>query len=94
MSERMDEDLVLDGNAAAGLLREVFGAEMTAAVGACDGCGTTAAVGSLVAYTRAPGVVLRCRSCGEVMVRIAQTTRGTFVDVRGTRHIRIPSGTT
>ena len=93
MSGRTDEDLVLDGNAAAGLLGEAFGVEMTAADGGCDHCGTTAAVGSLVAYTRGPGVVLRCRACGEVMVRIAQTPRGTVIDLRGTRHIRIPHTT-
>lgn len=93
MSQQTDEDLVLDGNAAAGLLGEVFGVEMTAAAGACDHCGTTAAVGSLVAYTRAPGVVLRCRACSGVMVRIAQTPRGTVIDVRGTRQIRVPPTT-
>ena len=83
--ERMDEALVLDGNAVAGLLQELFGAEMTTALGMCDACGTNQAVGMLRAYTRGPGVVLRCHACTEIMVRIALTPRGTFFDVRGTR---------
>ena len=33
------EALRLDGNAAAGLLGEVFAGEVTTAVGTCDGCG-------------------------------------------------------
>jgi len=34
------EDGVLDGNAIGGLLIEVFGTEMTTAVGTCGSCGT------------------------------------------------------
>ena len=36
----MDE-LMLDGNAVAGLLQEVFAAEMTTATGTCAGCGAS-----------------------------------------------------
>ena len=36
----MDE-LMLDGNAVAGLLQEVFAVEMTTAVGTCASCGTS-----------------------------------------------------
>jgi uncharacterized protein DUF6510 len=36
----MDE-LMLDGNAVAGLLQEVFAVEITTAIGTCDGCGTS-----------------------------------------------------
>jgi hypothetical protein len=43
----MDEtQLRLDGNAAAGLMREVFVHDMTAARGACASCGNVAAMGS------------------------------------------------
>ena len=33
------EALTLDGNAVAGLLAEIFGADVTTARGTCDGCG-------------------------------------------------------
>jgi Family of unknown function (DUF6510) len=39
-------DLVLDGNAAAGLLQEIFVLEITKAQIQCNACGSTAAVPS------------------------------------------------
>ena len=83
-------DVVLDGNAVAGLLRAVFGTEMTTASGICVHCGNDAMLAELLAFTRGPGVVLRCRACAEVMVRIAETPNGTFIDVRGATHLRMP----
>src|SRR4051794_5080885 len=44
----------LDGNAIAGLLHDVFGAEMTTATGACGSCGATSVVAELTVYRRAP----------------------------------------
>src|SRR5437660_10817686 len=35
-------DLVLDGNAVAGVLVEIFGDDLTAAIGTCPDCGNTA----------------------------------------------------
>jgi hypothetical protein len=67
----MDEtQLRLDGNAAAGVLREVFVQELTQARGACASCGTVAAMGGQLLYMfpRAPGAVLRCSSCGDVLM--------------------------
>ncbi|HEV8536202.1 MAG TPA: DUF6510 family protein [Candidatus Limnocylindria bacterium] len=90
MTEPLVDELVLDGNAVAGVLIELFGSEMTIATGVCDHCGNAGAVGSLHAWIRGPGIVLRCVACGGVMVRIAQTPRGTFVDLRGTRRMRLP----
>jgi hypothetical protein len=78
-------DYVLDGNAVAGTLHTAFGDEMTDVDGECANCGAVAKVGALVAYTHAPGIVLRCPSCTEVMVRIAETPSGTVVDVRAKR---------
>ena len=37
----------LDGNAAAGLLRELFAFEMTTALGTCANCGKTGSIGEL-----------------------------------------------
>jgi len=38
--------LMLDGNAIAGLLQEVFAAEMTTAIGICGDCGAAGPVGA------------------------------------------------
>src|SRR6202022_3956784 len=54
----MDEtQLRLDGNAAAGMLREVFVHELSAARGACASCGAIAQMGSqtLYMYPLSPG---------------------------------------
>ena len=50
-------DLVLDGNAAAGLLQEIFVLEITTAQIQCEKCGST---GSLRLYAAPMGAVLRC----------------------------------
>ena len=64
----MDE-LMLDGNAAAALLRDVFGAEMTTAIGTCDGCGSVDAVGAVHVF-RGAGTVLRCAHCDAMLMTI------------------------
>jgi hypothetical protein len=58
----------VDGNAVAGALWEVFGTEMTTASGACAHCGTVARIAELRVYDRAPGAVMRCRACGDVVM--------------------------
>jgi hypothetical protein len=79
----------LDGNGVAGLLGEVFGAEVTAVVRACGSCGTEAAVGAHRAY-RGAGVVLRCPGCGDVAIRIVQLPDRNVVLVRGSWSIELP----
>jgi hypothetical protein len=74
----------LDGNAIGGLLLDVFGAELTAARGRCAACGAVAYVAEGVVHLRGPGTVVRCRSCGGVLMVIAATVRGiACVDLRG-----------
>ena len=73
----------LDGNAIAGLLAEVFGAEMTTSKGTCGSCGASGPVGELVVYLRAPGTVVRCRACGAVLMVFAAVRGVTCVDLRG-----------
>jgi hypothetical protein len=84
-----DADLRLDGNAAAGVLSEVFSAEMTAALGTCAGCGATNAFGTALVYAQAPGTVLRCPACSAVLICIVRLPDGFVVDLSGVRRIRI-----
>jgi Family of unknown function (DUF6510) len=73
----------LDGNAIAGLLLDVFGAEMTTASGTCAHCRATGPLAEAVVYVRAPGTAMRCRSCGSLLM-VLVTVRGcTCVDMRG-----------
>jgi hypothetical protein len=71
----MDEtQLRLDGNAAAGLMREMFVNDMTAARGACATCGNVAAMGSRHLYhVPAPGAVLRRSRCEAVLLVVVHT---------------------
>jgi hypothetical protein len=82
-----DADLRLDGNAAAGLLREVFAVEMTAAMGTCAHCGATNALGAAWVYAHAPGTVLRCPACTEILMTIVRARERLFVDVAGVRRL-------
>ena len=51
---------VLDGNAAASILQELFVPEITTARIECGRCKSTAAVGALRLYAARMGAVLRC----------------------------------
>jgi phage FluMu protein Com len=73
----------LDGNAIGGLLLEVFGAEMTAAIGTCAFCGRVGPVAETVVYLRAPGTVVRCRTCGNVLMVFAEVHGRRCVDLQG-----------
>jgi hypothetical protein len=86
----MDErSLRLDGNAAAGLLREVFAVEMTLASGTCDGCGAVEPVGAVAVYAHAPGTVLRCPHCEAVLMRIVTDGSRYWLDLRGLRSLEL-----
>jgi hypothetical protein len=65
------DDLMLDGNAFAGALAEIFTAEMTTAIGTCSQCGSSQEMGSVHAYQGA-GIVLRCPRCDGVLVKIVK----------------------
>lgn len=75
----------LDGNAIGGQLLELFGREMTSARGACTHCGAPARIAELVVYLRAPGTVVRCRSCGQTVIVLVTVRETTCVDVAGFR---------
>jgi Family of unknown function (DUF6510) len=76
-------ELMLDGNAIGGLLREVFVEEMTAARSTCAGCGAVLEVGALHVYADAPGMVVRCPGCDTVQLRIVRSETRLWLDLRG-----------
>lgn len=84
------EEMRLDGNAAAGALREIFAQEMTVAVGTCIGCGAAREVGTLLAYGHAMGVILRCPGCDTPMVRVTHTPGWLRIDASGVSMLAIP----
>ena len=85
----INRELMLDANAAAGLLYEIFGMDMTTALGECFSCSNQAEMGTLLAFTHGPGVVLRCSICEHIVLRIVKTPDNIFLDARGAVFIRL-----
>lgn len=82
-------DMRLDGNAIGGVLREIFAMEMTNAVGTCASCGAVNEVGRVHVYMHAPGTVVRCPSCEQVLMRIVRGKGRLWIDLRGTRCLEL-----
>ena len=82
----------LDGNAAAGLLAQVFCGEASGAWIMCSGCGATAAIGALLAYGLEMGVVLRCPDCDTAVLRVGAAGNVLWVDLRGAVSLRVEIG--
>ena len=85
----VNRDLMLDANAVGGMLYDIFGVEMTASPTECAHCGHEAELATLLAFTQAPGIVLRCSACEQVVLRIVQTTDSILLDARGAVCLRI-----
>ena len=81
-------DLELDGNAVGGAMASILGDDMTAVPRRCANCATVNMMGAMRAYTRGPGMVIRCPACDEVVLRIVRTDAGIYVDARGAAYLR------
>ena len=81
-------ELRLDGNAIGGLLLELFGTELTAAPCVCAGCGAREEMARLDVYLGA-GIVVRCRHCESVMLRVVRSGDRTWLDLNGTAVIEL-----
>jgi hypothetical protein len=80
----MDRELVLDGNAVAGLLGEMFSVEATTMVARCAGCGAEGPVATARVYDmHGPGVVMRCPECLAVVMRLAHIRGRLVADMQG-----------
>ncbi|MBD0320352.1 MAG: hypothetical protein ICV87_08460 [Gemmatimonadetes bacterium] len=84
----MDDLMPLDGNAAAGPLADLFAVEMTTAVVVCDACGRQAPLATLMLYGGA-GLVLRCRGCDTVILRMMRSGTTLSLDMRGCTRLTV-----
>ncbi|MGH9193938.1 MAG: DUF6510 family protein [Acidimicrobiales bacterium] len=80
----------LDGNAAAGALGDLFAFDVTIALTTCATCHDRRAVAELRAYLEAPGIVLRCASCGAVQLRLVRSSERAWLDLRGIQVLETP----
>lgn len=86
---RAMEELILDGNAAAGLLAQIFVPDMTSALARCAHCQASAALGAVALYQGA-GTVLRCRTCEGVLLRVVSAPDRTYIELTGIRCLELP----
>jgi hypothetical protein len=85
-----DDDLRLDGNAAAGLFGEIFAVDLTAARCCCAGCGTVEQLAAEAVYLHAPGTVMRCVHCGYAMAVVVHGGGRYWLGVSGMSWLEIP----
>jgi hypothetical protein len=81
--------LRLDGNAAAGILSEIFVPDITAALSTCASCGETPPVGALFVYTHGMGTVIRCPSCDGVGLCVTRTATQVWLDPTSAKRVII-----
>jgi ribosomal protein S27E len=86
----MTEPMHVDGNAAGGAFADVLGFDVTTAMLTCAGCGRVGAFAESHVYHRAPGIVVRCPGCGDVLARLVQTPTDVWLDFRGASSWRVP----
>lgn len=81
------EGMRLDGNAAGGMLMEIFGHDMTDYMSICGHCHDRNPIGRLLLYTHGMGSVMRCPSCGSVQMRVAEVGGAYAMDMPGVLRI-------
>ncbi|MCO1594294.1 DUF6510 family protein [Micromonospora sp. RHAY321] len=86
----MTEMSYLDGNMLDGPLRELFAVDLSTATGRCENCGMTGSMASLRVFSHAPGLIARCPSCEEVMLRLVRGPDRAWLDMRGTTFLQVP----
>lgn len=84
-----DDNEFVDVNTVAGELRDVFAADMTTATGRCAGCGRTGPLAQAKLYGRSPGLVMRCRDCDTVLMRVVSAPGRTWLDLSGLTYLQM-----
>lgn len=85
---RPAEELVLDGNALAGALSQVFVSDMTTARVTCARCAQVRSLGTARLY-RGAGDVLRCSECGGVLLRLVTAPDHIYLEMTGIRCVEL-----
>jgi hypothetical protein len=84
----MDEHR-LDGNAAGGVLGEIYTFETTTAQVACANCGAVWRVGQTMVYMHEMGTILRCATCDSALICVARGPGRHWLDMRGVRCLQV-----
>jgi Family of unknown function (DUF6510) len=94
MSETLSptDFVALDGNAAGGLLRQLFVFDVTVARVVCSGCRSSHPLAALKLYGHPMGSILRCPDCHATLVRVVAHEPEYWLDMRGVEslHVSLP----
>jgi hypothetical protein len=82
-------NLWTDGNALASPLQEVFRVDITTAIGRCTGCSRTVPMAEVRVFDHAPGVVARCPTCEQVLLRLVRDRGRAWLDLRGLSYLQL-----
>jgi hypothetical protein len=74
---------LLDGNALAGALSEVFAVDVTAAIGQCAHCRRRGPIAETRVYVSAPGMIACCPGCDGILLRLVRGSGRAWLDLRG-----------
>jgi len=83
------EPSVLDGNAAAGLLQQIFAVDVTTAAITCDACESVQPLASLKLHGLPMGYILSCPQCRATLIRAAAHRQECWLDCRGVSILRL-----
>jgi Family of unknown function (DUF6510) len=83
-------NLWTDGTTLAGPLQDVFRVDVIAAIGRCTACGRTGPMAETRVFDRAPGVVARCPTCDQVLLRLVRGPGRAWLDLRGLVYLQLP----
>lgn len=90
-AERQEDAARLDGNAAAGILSEIFVSDLTVARAICANCGANRLFGALIVYAHGMGTIMRCPSCDAAVLRVARTRAHLQLDMTGASLVVMPN---
>jgi hypothetical protein len=82
----------VDGNAAGGLLLEIFGRDMTSARARCAHCRRDAEVADTVAELDDTGMILLCRGCGRTLLTYLRTDGQATLTIGALTHLEWDDG--
>ena len=81
---------MLDGNALAGDLDDIFTVDVTTARFVCASCGHSDAMATLHLFGHTPASVARCPECTEVVICLVKADGRVFLDTRGIARLELP----
>jgi hypothetical protein len=82
-------NLWADGSALAGPFHDVFRVDLTTAVGRCATCAHTGPMAEVRVFDHAPGVVARCPTCDQVLLRLVRGPGRAWLDLRGLTYLQV-----